>query len=416
MTCQSDASHPTSRRTPPPRQRLEAPAPDHQRSQPIIHENSVDSGPHTNQLYEGDKFILPSIEGQEHHKTAHHNPFARKPPSQSHGNPAEGLPRSKFVRRDDLSRQFDIIDLTSPEDNRDVKRRRTENPFPDARVRRRYEQIEPLTANERRYVPMASAHLDQPPGYQQYPLANPVDQEGIARTTQFGHGLEPVHPTRAQPPVSLFRDMPATRPLEVLLHADEIPNSPSDRTNSAVASRLRSLPSAQSHSDFPPRRTSFVPSNLAERVSVRRDRVQPAKPLEVIPLGLEVRDYGATYTGGGSTSSRRQPIIELEPVRSVEASNGSSDIARALDYVEAPRYRELEQLPREIVEYMQPDGTIREYVSAGRSIPSSRRMPIEVGEGERPRQIQQYILSTDHIPRSAVPTTYRRYVLVTECR
>jgi hypothetical protein len=416
MTVQSDTSHLTSRRTPPPRQRLEIATPDHQRSQPAIHENTVESGPHTNQLHEGDNFILPSIEGQEPHKTAHHNPFARKNPSQSHGNPPEALSRSQFARREDLSREFDIIDLTSPDDNRDVKRRRTENPFPDTRMHRRYEQIEPLTANERRYVPMASAHLDQSPGYQQYPLANQVDQEGVARTTQFGYGREPVHPTRAQPPVPLFRDLPATRPLEVLRHADEIPHSPSDRTNSAFTSRMRSLPSAQSHSDVAPRRNSLVPSNLAERVSVRHERVQPATPLEVVPVGREVRHYRATYPAGGSTSSRRQPIIELESVRSVEASNGSSANARSSNYVEAPRHRELEQLPREIVEYVQPDGTIREYVSAGRSIPTYRRMPIEVGEGERPRQTQQYILSTDDIPRSAVPTTYRRYALVTECR
>jgi hypothetical protein len=263
---------------------------------------------------------------------------------------------------------------------------------------------------------MMSAHLNRPPGYRQYSLADPGEQEGIARTTQLGHGQEPVQPMRTHPPVPLFHDVPATRPLEVLHHADEIYHSPSDRTNSAIAPRLRSFPSAQSHSGVAPRRTSFVPSSQAERFSVHHDMLQTTTPLEVIPLGRELRDYRTIYTSGETTSARRQPLIELEPVRSVGASNGSSDSTRPLNYVQPPRYRELEQLPREIVEYVQPDGTIREYVSAGRSVPTYRRIPIEVGEGDRPRQTQEYMLSTGDISGPATPTTYRRYAHLTDCR
>jgi hypothetical protein len=144
--------------------------------------------------------------------------------------------------------------------------------------------------------------------------------------------------------------------------------------------------------------------------------LQTTTPLEVIPLGRELRDYRTIYTSGETTSARRQPLIELEPVRSVGASNGSSDSTRPLNYVQPPRYRELEQLPREIVEYVQPDGTIREYVSAGRSVPTYRRIPIEVGEGDRPRQTQEYMLSTGDISGPATPTTYRRYAHLTDCR
>ena len=410
MTVQSDASHLSSRTTPPQRpQRLPVPASDHPRSQHIAHDNLVESRPHTDPLYQGDKFILPSIEGQEHMKTAQHTPFTRPNPSHVYVNPPEKPPRSQLFRREDISRQSEIIDLTSPEDHHDAKRRRTTAPFSDASMHRRYEQIEPVTANERRYVPIMSAHLDRPLVSRQYPFTDPVEQEGTAKTSQLGHERDPIHPTRPQPPVPLFRDVPATRPLEVLRHADEIYHSPSDRTNSAVAPRLRSLSSAQSHSDVAPRRTSSVPSNQAERVPLHHDRIQTTMPLEVIPLGREVRDYRTTYASGEAPSSRRQPIIELEPVRSFGASSGSSDRARSLNYVQHPRYRDPEQLPREIVEYVQPDGNIREYVSGSSSVPTYRRMPIEVGEGERPRQTHEYVLSTDEISNSAVPTTYRRY-------
>ena len=410
-TVQSDASHSTSRRTPPPRQRLPVPTPDRPRSPHVIQDNRVDSRPRTDQLYDEDKYILPSIEGHEHPKTSHHHPFTRPNPSHSLFNLPEGLPRSQHVRREDLSRESDIIDLTSPEDHRDTKRRRIENPFSDTRTHHRYEQMEPLPANEKRYVPVMSAYLDRSSEHRQYPLADPVEQEGIAKTTRLGYGRGPTYPTRTQPPVPLFHDVPATRPLEVLRHADEIYHSPSDRPSNAAAPRLRPLPSAQSHSDLAPRRTSFVPSNHAERVSVHHDRIQTTTPLEVIPLEREVRDHRTIYANGETGSSRRQPIIELEPARSVGASNGSSDSVRSLNYIQPPRYRELEQVPREIVEYVQPDGTIREYISAGRSIPTYRRVPTEASDGERPRQTQEHMLSTEEVSGSAAPTTYRRYAL-----
>ena len=71
---------------------------------------------------------------------------------------------------------------------------------------------------------------------------------------------------------------------------------------------------------------------------------------------------------------------------------GLPDTTRPLRYVQTTRHRELEALPLEIMEYAQPDGAIREYVSAGRSLPMYRRMPIEVGEGEHPRRTQEYLL------------------------
>jgi hypothetical protein len=412
MTVQSDASQSTLRRTPPPRQRLAVPAPDHQRPQPFIHNDRPDFGHQTDRPYEEDKFVIPSIEGQENHKTAPHNPFARTNPSHSHANPPARISRSQLIRRENLSGEFDIIDLTSPDDHHDTKRRRIENLYSDASMHRRYEQIEPLPANETRYVPMTSAHLDRPSGYRQYPLADPAERERIATTEQLGRGRELVHQTRTQPPVPLFRDVPATRPLEVLRHEDEIHHSPSDRTNSAITSRLRSLPSAESHSTVPPRRTSFLPSNQAERVPAHHDRTQLATPLEVIPLGREVRDYRTIYASEETTSSRRQPLIELEPVRSVGVSYGSSDSARSLNYVQTSRHRELEQLPHEILEYVQPDGTIREYVSAGRSVPTFRRVPVEVGEGDMYRRTQEYGLPAEGISGTTAPPTYRRYALI----
>jgi hypothetical protein len=411
MTVQSDASHSTSRRTPPPRQRLPAPASDHPKSQHVVHDDRVESRLRTDPLYDRDVLVLPSIEGQEHPRTSQHNPFSRPNSLHMPVDPLKELPRPQ-VRREDPSRESDIIDLTSADDHRDAKRRRIENPFSDAVVPRRYEYIEPLASTERRYVPMMSSHQDRPLASRQYPHTDSAEQEGLSKTTHTGYGLEPVYPMRTQPPVPLFHDVPATRPFEVLRHADEVYQSPSDRSSNAVAPRLRSLPSAQSHKDGALRRTSFVASNQAERLSVHHDRVQTAIPLEVIPLPREVRDRRAIYASGEIASSRRQPIIELEPIRSVGALNGSGDSARSLSYAQPIRYRELEPMPREIVEYVQPDGTTREYFSAVRSAPTFRRMPIEIDDRERRRQTQEHILSPEEISGSTASTTYRRYAHV----
>lgn len=408
MTVQADTGHPTSR-TSPPRQRLAIPALDHHRSQ----RDRIDSRPYSDQPHEGDNFVLQSIEGQEHQRPAPHNPFVEVKPSRSNINPPEEIPLSPLVRREDLSRESNIIDLTSPEDHHDTKRRKTEKLYPDASMHRRYEEIEPLNANEIRYVPMTSAHLDRPSRYRQYPLADPVEQGRNAKVMQRGHGRGPIEEMRVPPTVPLFHDVPAPRPLEVLPHSDEIYHSSSGRTNSAVAPRLRPLLSAQSHSDVTPRRTSFVPPHFTERIPVRHDTVQTITPLEIISSGHDIRDYRPIYASGEAPSSRRQPVTELEPARSVDAFNGSPDNPRALKYVQTPRYRELEPLPREIVECVQPDGTIKEYVSAGRSLPTYRRVPIEVGEGEHPRQTQEYLLSTGEISSPAAPRTYRRYALGT---
>jgi hypothetical protein len=229
---------------------------------------------------------------------------------------------------------------------------------------------------------------------------------------QTVHVRGSVRETRVRPTVPLFHDVPAPRPLEVLPYSDELCHSSSGRTNNAVAPRLQSLPSAQPHSDVTPRRTSFVPPRYTERIPVRHDRIQTITPLEVIPSDHEIRDYAS----GQKPSSRRQPFIELEPARSVDAFNGSLEISRPLKYFQPPRYRELEPLPREIVEYVQPDGSIKEYLSAGPSLPTYRRVPIEVGDGEYPRQTQEYLLSTGDISSPAAPRTYRRYALGTYCR
>src|SRR5437588_6515276 len=77
MTVQSDASHSISRRTSSPRQRLPAPASDHPKSQRVIHDDRVESRFRAYPLYDGDKLVLPSIEAQEHSRTAQHNPFGR---------------------------------------------------------------------------------------------------------------------------------------------------------------------------------------------------------------------------------------------------------------------------------------------------------------------------------------------------
>jgi hypothetical protein len=126
-------------------------------------------------------------------------------------------------------------------------------------------------------------------------------------------------------------------------------------------------------------------------------------------LPREVRDRRAIYASGVIASSRRQPIIELEPIRSVGALNGSGDSARSLSYVPPVRYRELEPMPREIVEYVQPDGTTREYFSTVRSVPTFRRMPIEIDDRERRHQTQEHMLSPEEISGSTASTTYRRY-------
>jgi hypothetical protein len=414
MTVKSDVSHSTSR-TPPPRQRLPAPASDHPKSQHVIHDNRVESRLRTNPPYDGDKMVLPSIEGQEHPRASQHNAFSRPNSLHMPVDPLKELPRPP-VRREDPSRESDIIDLTSADDHHDTKRRRIENPFSDAVVPRRYEHIEPLTSTERRYVPMMSSHPDRPLVSRQYPHADSVEQEGLSKPTHTGYGLEPVYPMRTQPPVPLFHDVPATRPFEVLRHADEVYQSPSDRGNNAVAPRLRSLQSAQSHKDGALRRTSFVPSNPADRLSVHRDRVQTAMPLEIIPLPREVRDRRAIYANGEIVSSGRRPIIEPEPVRSVGSLDGSSDSTRSLSYAQPLRYRELEPMPREIVEYVQPDGTTREYFSAVRSVPTFRRMPIEIDDRGGRRQTQEHVLSPEEISGSTAPTTYRRYAYVANCR
>ena len=322
MTVQSDASHSTARRTSPPKQRLAIPASGHRASQPIVHDDRLDSRLYLDRVYEGDNFVLPSIEGLGHHKIAQHNPFARTRPSHSHTDPPEKIVHSSLTRREDLSRQFDIIDLTSPEDHHDTKRRKTENSYSESSMHRRYEPVEALDANETRYVPPTSAHLDRPPGYRQYPPADPGEQSQHAKTMQLGYGREPVHQTRVQPTLPPIHGVPAARPLEVLHHADEVHPSPSGRTNSAVAPRLRSLPFAQPHPDVGPRRTSFVLSNSAERVPVHRDMGQTTTPLEVIPPDHEVRDYRAIYAGREPIPSRRQPPAELEPPRSIEVFNG----------------------------------------------------------------------------------------------
>jgi hypothetical protein len=414
MTVKSDVSHSISR-TPPPRQRLPAPASDHPKTQHVIHDNRVESRLRTNPPYDGDKMVLPSIEGQEHPRTSQHNAFSRPNSLHMPVDPLKELPRPQ-VRREDPSRESDIIDLTSADDHHDTKRRRIENPFSDAVVPRRYEHIEPLTSTERRYVPMMSSHPDRPLVSRQYPHADSVEQEGLSKPTHTGYGLEPVYPMRTQPPVPLFHDVPATRPFEVLRHADEVYQSPSDRGNNAVAPRLRSLQSAQSHKDGALRRTSFVPSNLADRLSVHRDRVQTAMPLEIIPLPREVRDRRAIYANGEIVSSGRRPIIEPEPVRSVGSLDGSGDSTRSLSYAQPLRYRELEPMPREIVEYVQPDGTTREYFSAVRSVPTFRRMPIEIDDRGGRRQTQEHVLSPEEISGSTAPTTYRRYAYVANCR
>lgn len=411
VTVQSDAGHPTSR-TPPPRERLAIPAPDHHRSQPVVHDDRIDSRPYSDQLYEGDKFVLPSIEGQEYQRTTPQNPFGAKP-SRSNVNPSEEFPLSPLVRREDLSREFNIIDITNAEDHHDTKRRKTETLYPDANMHHRYEQIEPLNTKEIRYVPITSTHLDRLSGYRQYPLAHPVEQGRNAKIMQRGREPGPTQETRKQPTAPLFHDVPAPRPLEVLPHSDEIYHSSSGRTNSTVTPRLRPLLSVQPHSDVTPRRTSLVPPHYKERIPVRHDRVHTITPLEVIPSAHDLCDYRPIYASGQNHSSSRQHVTELEPARSVDTFNRPPDITRPLKYVQTPRYRELEQLPHEIVEYVQPDGTIKEYVSAGRSIPTYRRVPIEVGEGEHPRQTQEYMLSTGETSSPATPRTYRRYALGT---
>jgi hypothetical protein len=408
MTVQSDASHRTSRRTPPPRQRLPAPTADHPQSQHVIHDDRVESRLRPNALYDGDKLVLPSVEGQEHPRTSLHNSFSRPHSLHMPVISLKELPRPP-VRREDPSRESDIIDLTSADDHRDAKRQRLENPFTDAVVPRRYEHVEPLPSTERRYVPMMSSQLDRPLVSRQYPHADSAEHEGLSKPPHTGHGLEPVYSMRTQPPVPLFRDVPAARPLEVLRHADEVYQSPSDRGNNAVAPRLRSLPAAQSHKDGALRRTSFVPSNPADRLAVHHDRVQTAMPLEIIPFPREVRDRRTLYANGEIAPSRRQPIIELEPIRSVGAPNGSGDSARSLSYAPPLRYQELEPMPREIVEYVQPDGTTREYLSTVRSVPTFRRMPIEIDDRERRRPTQEHILSAEEISGSTASTTYRRY-------
>ena len=412
MTVQSDASYSTARRTPPPSQRSAIPASDLTRSQHVIHNDRFDYRPRTDELHDGDKLVLPSIEGQEHLKTLQHNPVSRPKPPSSHFNHPQGLLRSKFVRREEPSRGSDIIDLTSPDDQRDAKRRRIGNPFFDESKQRQEGQIVPHAANERRYVPAMSANLDRPPGYRQYPPADPDEQHEIAIPKQLGYGLEPVYAMRRQPPVPLFNDAPASRHLEVLHHPDEIYHSPSDRESNAAGPRLRSLKPIQSYSDLAPRRTSFVPSNHAGRVSVQYDRIQNATPLEVLPPGHETRDYRTVYTNG-ETSIIRQPVIEVGTSHSAGASGESADSARSFKLDQPPRYRELEHVPRDIVEYVQPDGMIREYISGGRSTPTYRRVPLEVGEGERPREPHQHMLSAEEITRSAAPSAYRRYALLT---
>ena len=411
MTVQSDASYSTSRRTPPPSQRSAVSASDPTRPQHIIHNDRFDYRPRTDELNDGDRLVLPSIEGQEHLKTLQQVPVPRPNPSSSHFNSPQGLLRPKFVRREDASRGSDIIDLTSPDDQRGAKRRRVGNPFSDETTQRQVEQTVPHAANERRYAPAMSAHLDRSPGYRQYDLADPDGQHEIAISKQLGYGLEPVYAMRRQPPVPLFNDAPASRHLEVLHHPDEIYYSPSDRESNAAAPRLRSLKPTQSHSDLAPRRSSFVPSKQAGRVSMQHDRIRNATPLEVLPLGHETRDYRTIYTNG-ETSTIRQPVIEVGTFHSAGTSGESGDSARSFKLDQPPRYRELEHVPRDIVEYVQPDGMIREYISAGRSVPTYRRVPIEVGEGEHPREPQRHILSAGEIAYSAAPSAYRRYALL----
>jgi hypothetical protein len=139
-------------------------------------------------------------------------------------------------------------------------------------------------------------------------------------------------------------------------------------------------------------------------------------PLEIVPLPREIRDRHAIYANGEIVSSRRQPIIEPEPIRSVEMLNGSGDSARSISYAQPLRYRELEPIPREIVEYVRPNGTTREYFSTLRSVPTFRRMPIEIDDRERQGPTQEHMLSPEEISGSTASTTYRRYAHVANCR
>ena len=404
MTVQSDTSQSTSRRTPPPNQRPPIPASDLARPQHIVRSARFDPRHRTDELYDGDKLILPSIEGQEHPKIFQQLPLTRPNPSRSHVYPPQELPRSQFVHREDPFHESDIIDLTSPDDYRDAKRRKIANPFPDASIHHRYERIEPRNASERRYVPAMSAQLDQPAGFRMYSFAEPDEQQETAKRKPTEYGLEPIHSARTQPPVPLFHDAQATRPLEVLHRPDEIYHFSSNRNISTVAPPLRFLPSDQTRSDLAPRRTSFIPFNQDERVSVHHDR------MEVLPLEREGPGSRTIYASG-ETSSRRQHIVDIEPLRSIRASGEAFDTSRSLRFVEPPRYRKVEKGPREIVEFTEPDGTVREYISAGHSIPTHRRAPIEIGDGERPRHPQDHVLS--EISGSAARTTYRRYALST---
>jgi len=58
---------------------------------------------------------------------------------------------------------------------------------------------------------------------------------------------------------------------------------------------------------------------------------------------------------------------------------------------------------------VQPDGTTREYFSTVRSVPTFRRMPIEIDDRGGRRQTHEHVLSPEEISGSTAPTTYRRF-------
>lgn len=350
--------------------------------------------------------ILPSIEGNEFTQLSQRNQRGigvALPIDLGRQDETSHLPSSR-PSSGALPNGVEVVDLTSPRTHRGVKRPRPVDPFSDRAPFDRHDGgaryvVNPFT-NDRKYTQAMSSNLEQPVDYSHHPLSNPFGQRPIEQVQVASYGREPLYPTRPQPPVPIFCDLPPTKRVELPHHPDDVRPLAPDRMNNVVPAHSRSLPYEQSLRHVSPRRTSLV---YAERL--------PA----VMTMKRQDRPHRDDYTDSQGTSDGRQQVVELNKDRNSMFTDGPREITRVSNGAQLNRYYDFERQPQEVVEYLPREQGVKGYNPVDPYASSYRRVPHELGGMER-LDLATYPVSsrieTSHPPTS---TAHRRYALMVYC-